>query len=85
MHFSTFLYGCSLLSPVIIESGTGQINKKIKIDLFKSEIDIVHILTTHSNYLELSYISLNFYIYFIYIIFLLFHILKNKHFFDFVV
>lgn len=83
MHFSTFLYGCSLLSPVIIESGTGQ--KKKKIDLFKSEIDIMHILTTHSNFLELSYISLNFYIYFIYIIFLLFHILKNKHFLDFVV
>lgn len=83
MHFSTFLYGCSLLSPVIIESGTGQIKKKI--DLFKSEIDIMHILTTHSNFLELSYLSLNFYIYFIYIIFLLFHILKNKHFLDFVV
>lgn len=83
MHFSTFLYGCSLLSPVIIESGTGQIKKKN--DLFKSEIDIMHILTTHSNFLELSYISLNFYIYFIYIIFLLFHILKNKHFLDFVV
>lgn len=83
MHFSTFLYGCSLLSPVIIESGTGQIKKKF--DLFKSEIDIMHILTTHSNFLELSYISLNFYIYFIYIIFLLFHILKNKHFLDFVV